>query len=98
MRDRNLRRARLGNFHMAVAILLGATAAALLAPTWRSALAPVPTTAKQALNDCLKELAWPDDVEVPDIALLSVPLTHHKDLEAFFACADPDDGAGVRRF
>ena len=55
--------------------MIAAVGARTAAPIWRSAIAPAPDSAKKALSSCLEQLAWPDD-EAADLALLSVPLAH----------------------
>ena len=72
---------------MSVCLLLaaGGGTVSMLVP-WRSAIAPAPGGAKQALHDVLDQLAWSDDA-CADIALLSVPPTHADNLEELSADA-----------
>ena len=63
----------------------GCGARAASAALWRSAIAPAPTSAKQALSSCLEAISWPDD-EVADLALLSVPMAYAQQLEELSRC------------
>ena len=62
---------------------------------WRSAIAGATGTSKEALADCLEKLSWSDQKGPPDIALLSVPLKHARELEELTAEAAREMGASL---